>query len=126
MAATVTPQQLVKAGTQFPFAGNADSVSRPLLQGSVLNPYAFLVDISERAHTREMAITNVLATAGIGMWSYSVYSKKFHLCPVASGFFGDEKQQHIWPGCFVAEIGRMEAETRIGDRQSCLCYPTGV
>ncbi|AYL96583.1 sensor histidine kinase [Mucilaginibacter celer] len=88
MATTLTSQQFVKAGTQFPLTGNADGYSRPVLPGNVLNPYAFLVDISERAHTREMAITNVLATAGIGMWSYGVYSKKFHLCPVASGFLG--------------------------------------
>ncbi|MEN0054164.1 MAG: PAS domain-containing sensor histidine kinase [Mucilaginibacter sp.] len=56
--------------------------------GQVLSPYAFLVNISERSLTRETAITNVLATAGIGMWSYSVYAKKFHLDPVASQFFG--------------------------------------
>ena len=54
--------------------------------GQVLNPYAFLINISERSLTRETAITNVLATAGIGMWSFSVYTKKFHLDPVASQF----------------------------------------
>jgi len=56
--------------------------------GQVLNPYAFLVNISERSLTRETAITNVLATAGIGMWSFSAYTKKFHLDPVASQFLG--------------------------------------
>lgn len=61
---------------------------RRAFPGKALNNYAFLVDISDRVLTREMAITNVLATAGIGMWSYSVYNQKFHLCPVASGFFG--------------------------------------
>lgn len=88
MATTLTPQQLVKAVPQFSSGADANRVAQPVLQGSVLNPYAFLVDISERAHTREMAISNVLATAGIGMWSYGTYSKKFHLCPVASSFLG--------------------------------------
>jgi signal transduction histidine kinase len=85
---TATPQQLTRANLQIAALGNADNFNEPAFPGQVLNPYAFLVDISERVHTREMAITNVLAVAGIGMWSYSVYSKKFHLCPVASGFLG--------------------------------------
>ena len=85
---TVTPPQLGKANLQTPAFGNSDNFSQPVFPGQVLNPYAFLVDISERVHTREMAITNMLASAGIGMWSYSVYSKKFHLCPTGSGFLG--------------------------------------
>lgn len=85
---TATPQQLINANGQIAAFGNSDNFIEPAFPGKVLNPYAFLVDISERAHTREMAITNVLATAGIGMWSYGVYSKKFHLCPVASSFLG--------------------------------------
>jgi two-component system sensor histidine kinase VicK len=85
---TSTPQQLAKPNLHIAAFGNPDNFIDPVFPGEVLNPYAFLVDISERVHTREMAITNVLAAAGIGMWSYGVYSKKFHLCPVASGFLG--------------------------------------
>jgi signal transduction histidine kinase len=70
---------------QGPLAGS--DLQKPF-PGQVLNPYAFLVNISERSLTRETAITNVLATAGIGMWSFSVYTKKFHLDPVASQFLG--------------------------------------
>lgn len=70
---------------QAPFGGS--DLQKPF-PGEVLNPYAFLVNISERSLTRETAITNVLTTAGIGMWSYSVYTKKFHLDPVASRFLG--------------------------------------
>jgi signal transduction histidine kinase len=85
---TVTPQQLTSTNLQIAAFGNSDNFIEPVFPGQALNPYAFLVDISERVHTREQAITNMLASAGIGMWSYSVYSKKFHLCPVASGFLG--------------------------------------
>ncbi|SEO36030.1 His Kinase A (phospho-acceptor) domain-containing protein [Mucilaginibacter gossypiicola] len=85
---TATPQQSINANPHIAVFGSHDNFIEPVFPGQVLNPYAFLVDISERAHTREMAITNMLASAGIGMWSYGVYSKKFHLCPVASGFFG--------------------------------------
>lgn len=85
---TVTPQQLTQPNLHIAAFGNPDKFIEPVFPGQILNPYAFLVDISERVHTREMAITNMLASAGIGMWSYSVYSKKFHLCPVASGFLG--------------------------------------
>jgi two-component system sensor histidine kinase VicK len=85
---TVTPPQLNNASLQIPALGNPDNFSKPVFPGQVLNPYAFLVDISERPHTREMAITNVLESAGIGMWSYGVYSKKFHLNPTASSFLG--------------------------------------
>ncbi|QEM11319.1 sensor histidine kinase [Mucilaginibacter rubeus] len=85
---TATPQQLISANPQIAAFGNPDNFIEPVFPGQILNQYAFLVDISERVHTREMAITNVLATAGIGMWTYGIYSKKFHLCPVASSFLG--------------------------------------
>ncbi|MEO3407832.1 hypothetical protein AAFN85_28190 [Mucilaginibacter sp. CAU 1740] len=130
MATTLTSQQIVKAGQQFSVGGNAESFSRPVLPGTVLNPYAFLVDISERAHTREMAVSNVLATAGIGMWSFSIYSKKFHLCPVASGFLGmkgsstfglsilmqklvEWKQKHVLETAKAACVSQQEFETEL-------------
>ena len=101
---TATPQQLTKTNAQLAAFGNPGNFIEPIFPGKVLNPYAFLVDISEKAHTREMAITNMLASAGIGMWSYGVYSKKFHLCPVASGFFGMKGSSTFGRGVLLQKL----------------------